>query len=170
MPEVNFDVKACGITTSSLMSDFASKLTSSTAPYRSSAPSAAESTYNTTVFLPSLRKIVSASRALMALLHHDHNQSTVSTTTRLAASSTGSGATAGVLTVDPDMMMVTEDILRHSPFCGCSQVVAAFGSALEVATANTKWQALAAQSNFETARMVLTRLKRLWPVAAVFEG
>lgn len=66
--------------------------------------------------------------------------------------------------------MVTEEILRHSPFCGCSQVIAAFGAALEVATANTKWQALAAQSNFDTARMVLTRLKRLWPVAEVFEG
>lgn len=71
---------------------------------------------------------------------------------------------------EDEPISVQEDILRHSPFCGCSQVVAAFGAALEVATASSKWQAMAAESNFGTSKMVLQRVKRVWPVAAVFEG
>ncbi|KAF9506420.1 hypothetical protein BS47DRAFT_433024 [Hydnum rufescens UP504] len=69
----------------------------------------------------------------------------------------------------PSQPIIAEDILRRSPFCGCSQVVAAFGAALEVATASNKWQAIAAESNFETSKMVLQRVGKIWPVASVFE-
>lgn len=76
-------------------------------------------------------------------------------------------------TEDPGPADVTpaqmDDILRQSPFCGCSQVIACFGSAIEVATAGEKYQALAAYSNLETATHILKRLKSLWPVAGAYE-
>lgn len=82
----------------------------------------------------------------------------------------GSNSEMNQITDAEDPVAVTEEILMHSPFCGCSQVVAAFGAALEVATSDSKWQAIAAESNFGASKMVLQRLKRVWPVAAVFES
>lgn len=46
-------------------------------------------------------------------------------------------APSGPADVTPAQM---DDILRQSPFCGCSQVIASFGSAIEVATAGQKYQ------------------------------
>ncbi|KDQ13129.1 hypothetical protein BOTBODRAFT_33740 [Botryobasidium botryosum FD-172 SS1] len=101
----------------------------------------------------SIAKIITQSRLIMSLFRHSHQSSI----TR-----------SGPMQQKGDYQ--NEDILRHSPFCGCSQVIAAFGSAIEVATASTKWQALAAESNLDTAKHVLSRLKRVWPIAAHFEG
>jgi len=99
----------------------------------------------------SIAKIISQSRLIMTLFRHSHQSS--------------------VTRIRPVMKRDyhDEDIARHSPFCCCSQVIAAFGSAIEVATASTKWQAMAANSNLDTAQHVLSRLKRVWPVAARFE-
>lgn len=157
MPEVNFDLKVCGITTGFQLLELQQ--------------TNASDDYSENVFRPSLSKIVSSSRALMGLMRSAHKTSVLAMTQHTLPS-TGISAhipKSGVPNSE-EPLAVTEDILRHSPFCGCSQVVAAFGAALEVATASSKWQAMAAESNFETSKMVLQRLKRVWPVAAVFEG
>ncbi len=182
MPEVNFDVGVCGITTGSFVGDIHQS----------------NEEYRETVFAPSRSKIVSASRSLMSLLRSSHRSNLIQTAQESSSSSSPISrssnpeqlsrlADIALLQCSPSpssgpspppssssnasssSIMIQEDILRHSPFCGCSQVVAAFGAALEVATAGTKWQALAAESNFETSKMVLQRLKRMWPVAAIFE-
>jgi len=156
MPEVNFDLKVCGITTGFQLLELQQ--------------TNASDDYSENVFRPSLGKIVNSSRALMGLMRSAYKTSVYAMTQHTLPST---GISAHIPKVDipsPDEpLAVTEDILHHSPFCGCSQVVAAFGAALEVATATSKWQAMAAESNFETSKMVLQRLKRVWPVAAVFE-
>ncbi|KAF8314919.1 hypothetical protein DL93DRAFT_942082 [Clavulina sp. PMI_390] len=157
MPEVNFDLKVCGITTGFALLELQQ--------------TNADSDYTQNVFQPSLGKIVNASRALMGMMRSAH-QSTVLSITQHSLPSMGLSVhiPRRVSPVTQEPTAVMEDILRHSPFCGCSQVVAAFGAALEVATASNKWQAMTAESNFETSKMVLQRVKRVWPVAAVFEG
>ncbi|KDQ21765.1 hypothetical protein BOTBODRAFT_183020 [Botryobasidium botryosum FD-172 SS1] len=99
----------------------------------------------------SIAKIISQSRLIMSLFRHSHQSSI----TRARP----------VLKKD----YLDEDIVRHSPFCSCAQATAAFGSAIEVATASSKWQAMAAKSNIDAVQHVLSRLKRVWPVAARFE-
>jgi hypothetical protein len=157
MPEVNFDLKVCGITTGFQLLELQQ--------------TNASDDYSENVFRPSLGKIVTSSRALMGLMRSAYKTSVFAMTQHTLPST---GISAHIPKVDTpsadEPLAVTEDILHHSPFCGCSQVVAAFGAALEVATATSKWQAMAAESNFETSKMVLQRLKRVWPVAAVFEG
>ena len=170
MPEVNFDVGVCGITTGSFVGDIHQS----------------NEEYREMVFAPARSKIVSASRSLMSLLRSSHRTNLIQTAHETPSPASRSNpelsqyADIALLSCSPSRnnpslssntssVMVQEDILRHSPFCGCSQVVAAFGAALEVATAGTKWQALAAESNFETSKMVLQRLQRMWPVASIFE-
>lgn len=157
MPEVNFDLKVCGITTGFALLEL--QQTNATEDYTEN------------VFRPSLSKIVTASRALMDLMRSAHKSSVMAMTQHtLPSMGIASYIPKRDISSTEEPIAVTEDILRHSPFCGCSQVVAAFGAALEVATSASKWQAMAAESNFETSKMVLQRLKRVWPVAAVFEG
>lgn len=158
MPEVNFDLEVCGIATGFGLIELQQRN--------------GNSDYSTNVFKPSLGKIVTSSRRLMDLMRQSHKASVLTMEHHTLPSigiASHMGSSSNHLPDAEDPVAVTEEILTHSPFCGCSQVVAAFGAALEVATSESKWQAMAAESNFGTSKMVLQRLKRVWPVAAVFE-
>lgn len=150
IPQVDFDLSVCGIKPLSML------MTSS--PPDPGCTSDFHSTPSTSSPRPSISKIISCSRLLFSLLRSSH-QSTLLSSLDATPSITATSA------VFSGPVIRTENILLQSPFCGCSQVVAGFGAALAVATAGTRWQALAAQSDFELAKTTLGRVKRLWPVA-----
>ncbi|EUC64342.1 fungal specific transcription factor domain protein [Rhizoctonia solani AG-3 Rhs1AP] len=112
----------------------------------------------------SVAKITTSSRSILTLFR-DSQRAALSQSIPTLHPPAGDALT-GPADVTPAQM---DDILRQSPFCGCSQVIACFGSAIEVATAGEKYQALAAYSNLETATHILKRLKSLWPVAGAYE-
>ncbi|KAG8747144.1 hypothetical protein FRC10_002193 [Ceratobasidium sp. 414] len=111
----------------------------------------------------SVSKITTSSRSILTLFRDSQRAALAQAVPTLHAPEV---ELRGPADVTPAQM---DDILRQSPFCGCSQVIASFGSAIEVATAGQKYQALAAYSNLETATHILKRLKSLWPVAGAYE-
>lgn len=113
----------------------------------------------------SVAKITSSSRSILTLFR-DSQRAALAHAVPPTLHLPQGMAPSGPADVTPAQM---DDILRQSPFCGCSQVIASFGSAIEVATAGQKYQALAAYSNLETATHILKRLKSLWPVAGAYE-
>ncbi|GAB1521436.1 hypothetical protein RhiTH_004531 [Rhizoctonia solani] len=112
----------------------------------------------------SVAKITTSSRSILTLFRDSQRAALAQCIPTLHPAP--GDAISGPADVTPAQM---DDILRQSPFCGCSQVIACFGSAIEVATAGEKYQALAAYSNLETATHILKRLKSLWPVAGAYE-
>ncbi|KAL5631544.1 hypothetical protein ACGC1H_007161 [Rhizoctonia solani] len=112
----------------------------------------------------SVAKITTSSRSILTLFRDSQRAALAQCIPSLHPPA--GDALTGPADVTPAQM---DDILRQSPFCGCSQVIACFGSAIEVATAGEKYQALAAYSNLETATHILKRLKSLWPVAGAYE-
>ncbi|KAG8702400.1 hypothetical protein FRC08_003502 [Ceratobasidium sp. 394] len=112
----------------------------------------------------SVSKITSSSRSILTLFRDSQRAALAQAIPTLHAPP--DTELRGPADVTPAQM---DDILRQSPFCGCSQVIASFGSAIEVATAGQKYQAQAAYSNLETATHILKRLKSLWPVAGAYE-
>ncbi|KAG8689814.1 hypothetical protein FRC09_012245, partial [Ceratobasidium sp. 395] len=113
----------------------------------------------------SVSKITTSSRSILTLFR-DSQRAALAQSVPPALHAPADQELRGPADVTPAQM---DDILRQSPFCGCSQVIASFGSAIEVATAGQKYQALAAYSNLETATHILKRLKSLWPVAGAYE-
>ncbi|CAE6431397.1 unnamed protein product [Rhizoctonia solani] len=112
----------------------------------------------------SVAKITTSSRSILTLFRDSQRAALAQSIPTLHP--LPGDAISGPADVTPAQM---DDILRQSPFCGCSQVIACFGSAIEVATAGEKYQALAAYSNLEAATRILKRLKSLWPVAGAYE-
>src|SRR5260370_29030557 len=127
MPEVNFDVGVCGITNGSFVGDIHQS----------------NEEYRETVFAPSRSKIVSASRSLMSLLRSSHRTNLIQTAQEAPSSPTSQSnpdlsrladialscslsPSSPSSSSDASSTMIQEDILLHSPFFGCSQVVAAF--------------------------------------------
>lgn len=160
LPQVDFDLSVCGIkplytlippSHPSLYDSPDTEMTTETAAPNQQPNSA---------LIHSISKIISCSKLLFSLLRTTH-QTTIQRSIEVPPPPNTINLGKAVIPT----ITKTEDILRQSPFCGCSQVVAGFGAALAVATAGNRWQAMAAQSDFELARATLGRVKRLWAVA-----
>ena len=84
----------------------------------------------------SVAKITSSSRSILTLFR-DSQRAALAQSVAPRLHLPQDMVPSGPADVTPAQM---DDILRQSPFCGCSQVIASFGSAIEVATAGQKYQ------------------------------
>ncbi|QRV94132.1 Fungal specific transcription factor domain [Ceratobasidium sp. AG-Ba] len=159
IPNLHFNFNVCSVAPS------ASGLAALAAIATGNAPMSVSTETEPPLAIPpaSVAKITTSSRSILTLFRDSQRAALAQAVPTLHAPES---EMRGPADVTPAQM---DDILRQSPFCGCSQVIASFGSAIEVATAAQKYQALAAYSNLETATHILKRLKSLWPVAGAYE-
>jgi hypothetical protein len=128
IPNLHFNFNVCSVAPTASGLAALAAIASGNAPATDPAPLA----------IPpgSVAKITTSSRSILTLFR-DSQRAALAQSIAPTLHSPQITVPSGPADVTPAQM---DDILRQSPFCGCSQVIASFGSAIEVATAGQKYQ------------------------------
>jgi hypothetical protein len=133
IPNLHFNFNVCSVAPTASGLAALAAIANGSQPIQ---PTATDDTPPLEIPPTSVAKITTSSRSILTLFR-DSQRAALAQSVLPTLHAPPQDATPGPADVTPAQM---DDILRQSPFCGCSQVIACFGSAIEVATAGEKYQ------------------------------